>query len=100
MLAELKLHVYGFERPSDPLRRPLVVRPSIGKGFKKLEGNGPIDSRALDIGKKMISYSKYALIFDISIINYPDVHLHLVSNRQPLRPWRPPNSLSSHGGQI
>ena len=27
MLAELKLHVYGFERPSDPLRRPLLQPP-------------------------------------------------------------------------
>ena len=53
----------------------------------KLEGNGPKDSRALDIGKKMISDSKYGFIFDISSFNYPDIHVHLVSNRQPLRPW-------------
>ena len=33
MLAELKLHVYGFERLSDPLRRPLLMNEYVGFGF-------------------------------------------------------------------
>ena len=51
------------------------------------EGNGPIDWRVLDNDESMITDSKYGLIFEISSFNYSDIHGHLVSNREPLRPW-------------
>ena len=59
------------------------------------EGNGPLDS-----DESMITDIKYGLIFEIISFNYPDIHGHLVSNRDPNRLWLPPNSLSEFGGQI
>ena len=39
---------------------------------KKLEGNGPIDSRA-----KIISDSKFGQKFEIRVLNYPGNHVHV-----------------------
>ena len=41
---------------------------------KKQEGNGPLDSRAIG----MISDCKIDLIIEISNLNYPDIHVHIV----------------------
>ena len=40
----------------------------------KQEGNGPLDSRAIG----MISDCKIDLIIEISNLNYPDIHVHIV----------------------
>ena len=66
----------------------------------KQEGNGPLDSQILDNADSIIFDSKYGLIIEISSFNYLDTHVHLVLDRQPLRPWGPPNSLSGLGCQF
>ena len=40
--------------------------------MKKLEGNGPIDSRA-----KIVSDSKLGQKFEIRVLNYPGNHVHV-----------------------
>ena len=42
--------------------------------IRKQEGNGPLDSRAIG----MISDCKIDLIIEISNLNYPDIHVHIV----------------------
>ena len=43
-------------------------------GVGEQEGNGPLDSRAIG----MISDCKIDLIIEISNLNYPDIHVHIV----------------------
>ena len=42
--------------------------------LNKQQGNGPLDSRAIG----MISDCKIDLIIEISNLNYPDIHVHIV----------------------